>query len=174
MAIRELVPWKWGGLRRWEGEEGEFGSFRRQMDSLHHEMDRLFEDMTGFGMRRMTYPRLWGGREQLFPEIDETEDDKAFHVSIELPGLTEKDVDITLTGRVLTIRGEKKREEEEKGKEFYRRERSFGAFRRAIELPGEVDEKAIEAEFHNGVLKIELPKTKEAQAKIKHIEVKAA
>lgn len=173
MTLREIVPWRWGNLRRWEAGEGPFGSFRRQMENLHREMDRLFEDMSSETVRAGIAPMSWS-REFTMPQIDETEDDKAFHVSIELPGMDEKDVDITLSGRVLTIRGEKKADEKDEGKDYYRRERRYGAFRRTIELPGEVDESRIEASFRKGVLKIELPKTKEAQAKIKHIDVKAA
>ena len=88
--------------------------------------------------------------------------------------MDEKDVDITLSGRLLTIRGEKKEDEKEEGKDFYRRECTFGSFRRTLELPGEVDESKIEASFKKGVLKIDLPRTEEAQKKIKHIAVKAA
>ncbi len=123
--------------------------------------------------RKSFVPREWG-RNLMMPDIDQTEDDKAFHMSIELPGMDEKDVDITLSSRLLTIRGEKKQEEKEEGKDFYRRERTFGSFRRTLELPGEVDASKIEASFKRGVLKIELPRTKEAQNRIKHIAVKAA
>lgn len=173
MTLREIVPWRWGGLRRWEPDEGPFGAFRRQMENLHREMDRLFEDMTVEPQRSSNMPWAWG-RELAMPNIDETEDDKAFYVSIELPGMDEKDVDVTLSGRLLTIRGEKKEDEKEEGKDYYRRERRFGSFRRTLELPAEVDESKIDASFRKGVLRIELPKTKEAQAKIKHIDVKAA
>lgn len=173
MTLREIVPWRWGGLRRWEADEGPFGGFGRQMESLHREMDKLFDNMSIRHDRKSLISREWG-RELLMPDIDQTEDDKAFHMSIELPGMDEKDVDITLSGRLLTIRGEKKQEEKEQGKDFYRRERTFGSFRRTLELPGEVDESKIEASFKRGVLKIELPRTKEAQNKIKHIAVKAA
>jgi HSP20 family protein len=143
------------------------------MESLHKEMDRLFDEMTSEPFRRTLHPYGFG-RDLVMPDIDETEDDKAFHVSIELPGMDEDDVDITLSGRLLTIRGEKKEDEKEEGKDFYRRERNYGAFRRTLDLPGEVDETKIEASFKKGVLRIELPKTKEAQEKIKHIAVKAA
>ena len=85
-----------------------------------------------------------------------------------------KNVDITLSNGVLTIRGEKKREDEEKGKDFYRKERSFGAFRRSLPIPAEVDEGKIDASFTKGVLYIELPKTEEARKKVTHIDVKAA
>lgn len=173
MTLREIVPWRWGGLRNWEPEEGPFGGFRRQMATLHKEMDKLFDDMSNEPFRGSFMPQAWG-REMLMPTIDETEDDKAFHVSIELPGMDEKDVDITLSGRLLTIRGEKKVDEKEEGKDYYRRERNYGSFRRTLELPGEVDESKIEASFKKGVLKIELPRTAEAQKKIKHINVKAA
>lgn len=173
MTLREIVPWRWGGLRRWEHDEGPFGSFRKQIEYLHREMDRLFDDMTGEQTSGYFTPMAWG-REFTMPQIDETEDEKAFYVSIELPGMAEKDVDITLSGRLLTIRGEKKEGEKEERKDFYRRERRFGTFRRTLELPGDVDESKIEASFKKGVLHIELPKTKEAQAKVKHIDVKAA
>lgn len=173
MTLREIVPWRWGGLRRWEPNEGPFGGFRRQMETLHKEMDRLFDEVSSVPARPAFYPQGWG-RNLVVPDIDEIEDDKAFHVSIELPGMDEKDVDITLSGRLLTIRGEKKEVEKEEGKDFYRRERNYGAFRRTLELPGEVDETKIEASFKKGVLTIELPKTAEAQEKIKHIAVKAA
>ena len=173
MTLREIVPWRWGGLRRWEPDEGPFGSIRRQMETLHKEMDRLFDEWPIETARPSFMPWAWG-REFTMPNIDETEDEKAFYVSIELPGMDEKDVDITLSGRLLTIRGEKKEDEKEEGKDFYRRERKYGSFRRTLELPGEVDESKIEAYFKKGVLKIELPRTKEAQAKIKHIDVKAA
>ena len=173
MTLREIVPWRWGGLRRWEPTEVPFGGFRRQMESLHKEMDRLFDEMTSEPARRAFNPQTLG-HDLVMPDIDEVEDDKAFHVSIELPGMDEEDIDITLAGRVLTIRGEKKEDEKEEGKEFYRRERTYGAFRRTLELPGEVDETKIEASFKKGVLTIGLPKTAEAQEKIKHIAVKAA
>ena len=86
------------------------------------------------------------------------EDGKAFRVTIELPGMTDKDVAVSLTDRLLTIRGE----------------RRYGSFRRAFELPGDVDANKIEASFKNGVLTVDLTKTKEAQDKVKQIQVKAA
>jgi HSP20 family protein len=173
MTLRDIVPWRWGGLRSWQPDEGPFGGFRRQMETMHREMDRMFEDMTNVPARKSFFPQEWA-RELLMPEIDETEDDKAFHISVELPGMDEKDVDITLSGRMLTIRGEKKADEKEEGKDYYRRERTYGSFRRTLQIPGDVDESKIEASFKKGVLRVELPRTEEAQNKIKHIDVKAA
>lgn len=173
MTIKDIVPWKWGGLRRGLSEVWEPDTFRRQMDALHKEIDRVFDDLAFSRAEGPWLSRMWE-REDVMPGIDETEDEKAFYVSIELPGMDEGDVDVTLSGRQLTIRGEKKQESEQKDKEYYRRERSYGAFRRSIELPGEVDAANIEASFEKGILLVTLPKTKEAQEKIKHIDIKAA
>jgi HSP20 family protein len=103
-----------------------------------------------------------------------TDDEKAFRVAVELPGMTDKDVSVTVKDRLLTISGEKTEEKEKKDKDVYRRERAYGSFRRTIELPGDVDTGKIEAAFKNGVLTIDLPKTKEAQESVKKISVKAA
>jgi HSP20 family protein len=88
--------------------------------------------------------------------------------------MDEKDVDVTLSDRILTIRGRREEDKEAKGKDYYRRERAHGAFRRSIEIPAAVDVSKIEASFSKGVLTVHLPKTKEAQEKVRHIEVKAA
>jgi HSP20 family protein len=181
MTLKEIVPWRWGGLRRWDDEERPFESFLREMDTLHKDMDRLFDDFwKGSGHHSMmTTPRhsMMGAPWQyseVMPRVDETEDEKAFHIRVELPGMDQDDVDINLANGMLTIRGEKKREDEEKGKDFYRKERSFGAFRRTLPIPAEVDETAIDATFNKGVLCIELPKTEAAQKKVTHIDIKAA
>ncbi len=173
MTLKQIIPWRWGGLRSWEDEDRPFESFFHGMDSLHKEMDLLFEDFRKGGRRPSLMTRPWDYA-LVNPLLDETEDEKAFHVKIELPGMDQEDVDITLSDGLLTIRGEKKQEEEEKGKDFYRSERTFGAFRRTLPIPVEVDESKIEASFKKGVLSIELPKTEEAQKKVKHITVKAA
>lgn len=170
MTLREMVPWRWGGLHRWEADERPRDTFRREIDSLHREMDRLIDE---FWQGPLASPlSAFSGR--LTPQLDESEDEKAYHVRIELPGMDKEDVDVSLSDGMLTVRGEKKEEEEEKGKDFYRRERHFGSFRRTIPIPGEVDETKIDASFKKGVLSIDLPKSAEAQKKVKHINVKAA
>jgi len=173
MKITQVTPWKWGGLRSKRFEAFQPTSLRRQMDTLHEEMDRLFDSLAEMRDERMFWPKLVG-RDELLPDIDETEDDKAIHITIELPGMDEKDVDVALSGRELTIRGEKKQEEELREKDYFLRERTYGSFRRTIELPVDVDETAIAASFKKGVLSLTLPKTVEAQQKVKHIEIKAA
>jgi HSP20 family protein len=170
MAIGDIVPWRWGGLR--QVSERPFEDFRGEIDSLHRTLDRLFENAWGGALPSLfaETPRT----RDLVPRADVAEDDKSFRVTIELPGMIEKDVAVSLTDRVLTIRGEKKEEKETKDKDVYRSERRYGSFRRAFELPAEVDASKIEASFKNGVLTIDLPKTKEAQDKVKQIQVKAA
>jgi HSP20 family protein len=172
MAIGDIVPWRWGNLRR-SGDDRSFQSFHDEMSSLHRSIDRLFADAWGGDLTPSLLSEAWSG-DRVVPRLDVHEDDKALHVTVELPGMTDKDVSVTVTDRMLTIRGEKKEEKEKKEQDIYRRERAYGSFRRSIELPGDVDSGKIEAAFKNGVLTIDLPKTKEAQARVKQIPVKAA
>ena len=173
MSLKQMSPWRWGGLRGWKEEDRPFESFFERMNSLHKEMDLLFKGFwDNADLPSMTGPNWEFAK--LNPLLDETEDEKAYHVKIELPGMDKEDVDISLSDGMLIIRGEKKQEEDEKGKDYYRSERMFGAFRRALPIPVEVDDSKIEASFDKGVLNIELPKSAEAQKKIKHIDIKAA
>jgi HSP20 family protein len=134
-------------------------------DTLQREIDRVFADFT------RGFPSFGGGRD-LMPSIDLTETDKEIEISAELPGLEEKDVQINLVDNVLTIKGEKKAEKEEKDKSYRLVERSYGAFSRSIELPAGVNPDAIKANISKGVLKVSVPKP--APAQTKKIEVKAA
>jgi len=173
MTLKDIVPWRWGGLGQWDEDRRPYESFLREMDTLHKEMDHLFENFwknSGSPAFKTHLPHYGS----LNPHIDETEDEKSFHVKVELPGMDKDDVDVTLSAGVLTIRGEKKREDEEKGENFYRKERSFGSFRRSLPIPVDVDESRVEAKFEKGILYIELPKSEEAIKKIKHINIKAA
>ncbi len=112
-----------------------------------------------------------GGREMAFvPPLDVEEEKDAFLISLELPGMKKEDVQVTLQGSVLTIRGEKKQEQKNKEADYYCRECVQGSFQRIIELPATVEAKQIDAKFHDGILTIRLPKSEEA--KPKQIEVK--
>jgi HSP20 family protein len=173
MKHKALAPWRWGGLSSWDENDQPLRTFRREMETLQRDMDRLFADFWRDEGRMFNMPEMFASR-HLMPRVDEHEDEKGFHVEIELPGMDQKDVDITLADGMLTIRGEKKQEEEVKDKDFYRKERSFGSFRRVLPLPGDVDESKIKASFEKGVLMIDLPKSAEAQKKVKHITIKAA
>lgn len=132
------------------------------------EMRRMMEDFW------MTPFEEFGRRGDGFiPKVDVKEEDKEIIVSAELPGMDQKDIDLTVTNDSVRISGEKKHEREEE-KDYYRHERFCGSFDRVIDLPAEVEEDKAEAEFSKGVLTIRLPKSEEAQAKRKKIRIKSA
>ena len=150
-------------------------------DTLRNQIDRLFHDFqTGF-LQAPSYRSLldiepFWRRDFGFnvtPAIDIVEKEKAFEVTAELPGLDAKNVDIQLSDNVLTIKGEKQEEKEEKTKDRYVSERRYGSFRRSLQVPGSVDVDKIEANFKNGVLTVTMPKSPEAQKKQKTIPVSA-
>lgn len=135
--------------------------------SLQREINRLFED---------TFSGAVGsdGKPFVMPSIDVKETDKAVEVEAELPGVDEKDVQVTFEDGVLTIRGEKKTQKEE-SKDGYRiSERSYGSFLRTLDLPSGIDAEKISANCAKGVLKITLPKLAEALKKAKKIEIKGS
>lgn len=174
MARNELAPWRWGGLRRLEPERAPaFEGFRREIDDLHRSMDRLFEEAFSGSPASSLLPELWS-RGDVTAQLDVSEDDRAFHVAVELPGLDEDDVSVSLADRRLTISGEKKAEREDNDRNTYRRERAYGSFRRVVDIPGDVDVDNIEARFSKGVLTIDMPKTQESRENVTRIPVKAA
>jgi HSP20 family protein len=138
-------------------------SARRELESLRREMDRLWENF--FGERGALEPV-----EGWMPALDVTETKDNLIVKAELPGIDPKDVEISLSGNVLTIKGEKKQEKEEKDENYHLVERRYGSFVRSIRLPVEVQEDKIEASYKNGVLKVVLPKSE--KAKRKEIKIK--
>ena len=150
--------------------------------SFRNEMDRLFDRFSGsFGMpslRRMLdwEPAIRRETSVRFaaPSVDVAEDDKAFKITAELPGLEPKDVEISITGDTLVLKGEKKEEHEEHKKDYHMSERTYGSFERAFALPEQIDHDKIAADLANGVLTITLPKTAEAQKPARKIEVKSA
>ncbi|HUB12371.1 MAG TPA: Hsp20/alpha crystallin family protein [Acetobacteraceae bacterium] len=150
-------------------------SFRTEMDKL---MDRF---AGGFGLpslRRMFDMAPMFGFEGAVtmptPAIDVTEDAACYKVTAELPGMDEKDIEVALTDEMLTIKGEKKLETEEKDKEYYLSERSYGMFRRSFALPDGIDRNKVAAAFAKGVLTVTLPKSEVAKVEPTKIEVKAA
>lgn len=168
MNLRKLAPW--GSLSSEPLKTYEDSP----LPALQREIDRLFED---FFNRDIGFPlstRGWTSSGALSPEVDVDEANGEIHVTAELPGMDEKDVDVSLAEGILTIKGEKKVEKETEDKQFHRVERSFGRFERRVALPASVDEDKISAVFEKGVLKVTLPKTEVEEEAVKHIEVKAA
>ena len=154
----------------------------RPFESFRREVDRLFDDFSG-GMWRSPFGRSFFDIEPFrrteaafgsVPAVDVTQTDKGYEITAELPGMEDKDVEVKLANGVLTIRGEKRDEKEEKNKDYYLRERSFGSFERSFQVPENIDTDKISAGFKKGVLTIMLPKSAEAQRAEKKIEVKAS
>ncbi len=138
--------------------------------SFRGEMDRLFDR---FGVP--SFPSFFGASTDLaftVPAVDVTEDDKAYKIAAEMPGVEEKDIDVSVNEDTLVLKGEKRQEKEEKGKNTYVSERSYGSFQRAFALPEGVDRGKIAADFSKGVLTVTLPKTPESQKQQKKIEIK--
>ena len=145
--------------------------------SFRGEMERLF-DRFGFpSLRRMfDVEPAWRPISTFSfsaPAIDMSEDDKTYKISAELPGLDPKDVDVSVSGNTLVLKGEKRQESEKKDKNYHFSERAYGSFQRSFELPASVDRDKIAADFSKGVLTLTLPKTSEAQKQAKKIEVKS-
>ena len=145
--------------------------------SFRSEMDRLFDRFGGgFGfpsLRRMF--DIEPARRNSFtfstPAIDMSEDEKAYKISAELPGIDGKEIDVSVSGDMLVLKGEKRQEKEEKDKNYHFSERAYGSFQRAFELPASVERNTVAADFSKGVLTITLPKTAEARKPAKKIEV---
>lgn len=166
MQIKDLIPW---------GRKPQNASAVPQADndhpivSLQREMNRVFDSFWNrFGGAIDT--GFWQG----YPRADVSETDDTVEVAVEVPGLDEKDLEVSLAGDVLTVKGEHKTERVEDRKGWYLSERSYGTFYRAIPLPPGVSTEDAKASLRNGVLTVSLPKTAEAQAKVKRIDVKAA
>lgn len=151
MTVRALVPWR----------------VRRRGLPVHR-FDRMFDEFFNEFNRAEMRPF-----EPAFsPLMDVSETDTEIKVVVELPGMDEQDIDVSLERNVLTIGGEKKAENRDEGENFYHVERTCGAFKRSVVLPAGVETGKVEATYKNGVLTIVLPKTAAAQAR--HIEVKAS
>ncbi|MES0101326.1 Hsp20/alpha crystallin family protein [Mesorhizobium sp. M0019] len=166
MAIRDLIPWG--------RENNQAPSLFRDADrdpflTLHREMNRLFDEaFRGFDAR---LPSLGGfsAARASWPSVEISDSEKEIRVTAEIPGMDEKDVELLLDDGVLTLRGEKREETEDKDRQFS--ERFYGRFERRIPLGYEVDEDKVNAAFRNGVLSVTLPKTERAQAKAKRIAI---
>lgn len=169
MQISDLIPW---GRDKEQPAAQERQHDTNPLISLQRDINHVFEDFWN------KVENGWNGGDDIKgmfgPSTDITETDASVDVSIELPGMTENDIDISLSSNAMTIRGEKKIEREEERKGIYMSERSYGSFYRTVPLPAGVDATKADAKFKNGVLTVSLPKTEEAQASVRRIPVKAA
>jgi HSP20 family protein len=147
------------------------------LSNLRREVDRLFEDFPFGPWRRSSVfdvAPFWRGELSLAkaPAVDVAEKEKEYEIPAELPGMGEKDIDVKFANGMLTIKGEKKEEKEEKRKDYHLSERRFGSFQRSFTVPEDVDVDKIDASFKNGVLTVVLPKSEEAQKREQTIEIK--
>jgi HSP20 family protein len=162
MARNSLTPFRPGGLF-WGGDP---------FLSLHREVNRLFDDALRGGTPGASGEgQAPGGFVNARMNVSET--DKEIRVTVELPGVSENDIDVSLDDDLLTIRGEKRIENRDETENFHFVERSFGSFQRSLRLPFSVDPEKVQADFQNGVLTVTLPKTVE-QERSRRIQVKGA
>ncbi|WP_114948313.1 Hsp20/alpha crystallin family protein [Microvirga calopogonii] len=165
MNMRDLIPWG-------RNQQTTPSRYREEGDpfmTLHREMNRLFDDVfRGFDLAPLSSMSRTAG----WPQVEVVENDKDVRISAELPVLEDKDVEVLMGDGVLTIRGEKKSEIEDKERAFS--ERYYGRFERRIPLAWEVEEDKIDASFRNGVLTVTLPKSAESRPEVKRIAINRA
>jgi len=169
MSVRDLIPWG-------RTSNAPVPSLYRDEDrspflSLHREVNRLFDEVfRGFEGR---LPALGAAQSlsAVWPSVEISETEKAITVTAEIPGLDENDVEVLLEEGMLTLKGEKRSESEDRDRQFS--ERFYGRFERRIPLAAEIAEDQVDARFKNGVLTVTLPKTEKAQTQVKRIAIKA-
>lgn len=190
MDIRKLAPWNW--FKNEEEEQGKSlpveysdkrargqeSSFYSPLAQLHREVDRLFNNtFHGFGgwpsfdidrpFTPLTTPGL------LKPQVDIGADKKEYTITVEIPGVDEKEVTLEIDNNTLIVKGEKTHEKEKKDKNYYRVERSYGSFQRILSLPEDADQENVKATFKNGVLTIVMPRKAIATSEVKQINIKS-
>jgi len=165
MSVRDLIPWGRSG--------NQAPSVYREFEqspflSLHREVNRLFDNV----FRGLELPSTFGRVSSVganWPNVEISETSKELRITAEVPGLEEKDIEVLLEDDVLTLRGEKKSEIEDKERQFS--ERFYGRFERRIAVGPDIEQDKVNASFKNGVLTVTLPKTERAQSKAKRIAI---
>ncbi|NOX34741.1 MAG: Hsp20/alpha crystallin family protein [Deltaproteobacteria bacterium] len=188
MNIKKLAPWNW--FKKENENNGYAVPVKRghvirhggyapsPLKTLHEEVDRLFNNVfSGFGTLLFEpgnpfFSNMAG--DILKPHLDLGATEKEYTVSVEIPGVEKKDVKLEITNDTLAIRGEKKQENEEKNKHFYRLERSYGSFQRVLSLPDDADRDRVNAVFKKGILTITIPRKALPESNVKQIEINYA
>lgn len=161
--------------RRGEGMWHSFAELRDDVDRMFDNFMRGFPSFSS-GRRSAALEPAWKFETSFgmsAPAVDVAEKDKAYEITAELPGLDVANIDLSISGDVLTIKGEKHEEKERKEKNYYLSERRYGSFQRSFELPDGVDRDKIDAKFDKGVLTVTMPKTAQAVQQQKKIEIQS-
>jgi HSP20 family protein len=187
MELKKLAPWNW--FKKEEEidhavpvKHQEKGGYfpERYFDptlSIHRDIDRLFDQfLRGFGspaLGRLGPFPSFGETGILKPRVDLSATEQEYLLTVEIPGVSEKDVSVDISGSTMIIKGEKRQEKEEKEKNYYRVERSYGSFQRTLSLPEDVQQEGITASFKNGVLSVTMPRTALPKGEVKQIQITA-
>lgn len=185
MELKKLIPWNW--FKNEEEDAGRAlpvkmkhmhnrgGALHSPMQQLHREIDRLFDQtfrgfgLPPFGFERSVEPAMVDG--MIKPTLNLGATDSEYSITVEIPGVDEKDLSVEISNDTLTIRGEKKQELEEKDKNYYRMECSYGTFQRVLSLPEDADQESVKAVFKKGVLTVTLPRKALPKSTAKQIAV---
>lgn len=183
MDVKKWAPWNW--LKKEEKAAGKtVPSYRNvakergyeltsPVHQFHREIDRLFEQaFRGFGLDLPVSRNLGNGF--LKPQLDLSATEGEYAISVEIPGIEEKDVTLEIVNDTLTIRGTKKQKTEERDKNDYRIERTYSSFQRILSLPEDVDQSAVKATFKKGVLTVTMPRKALPKSAVRQIEVQSA
>jgi HSP20 family protein len=165
MGVKDLLPASLSKRHMTRKEDEE----KNPLISLQQEMNKMFDRFFS-DFRSDTLGKRF---EVDFPKMDITETESFIEITADLPGIEKKNIQISVSDDILSIRGEKDVKLEEKDKNFYRRERTYGSFRREVVLPAEVESDKADASLKNGVLKINIPKKVDSKRKSKKIEINA-
>jgi HSP20 family protein len=160
-----LTPWNW--FKKEEEQQvvrpqsrGRDSAVSHPLMRLHNEIDQIFDQFFhGFPLSPLRWPQEWSKGGVVFPQLNIAEKKNAYIITVEVPGVEEKDIELTVQEGTLIIRGEKQTEKEDQDNQYHRVERSYGSFQRVLSLPTDADEDKIEAKFKNGVLTITLTKS---------------
>lgn len=187
MDIKKLNPWNWFKHEEKQPEQAEIvpvkqgdypqpGTPFTSMMQLHRDIDRLFDNaFRGFPSSGRSLLGRQMGEDNFLPSfhasVNVASDDKQYTITLEAPGMQQKDITIELQDRVLCIKGNKQQGKEEEGKHYYRIERHYGSFERMLSIPDDGDVKSINATMKDGVLTVAIPRTETSVSKVKKIEI---
>ncbi len=177
MNLTKLIPWNW--LKTEEEQNGISAPIQRRdfqtnpIMQFHQGIDRMFDQFfQSYGFPSLLNDSALLSKDNMIkPNVDITDTDKNYSISVEIPGVDKDSIQISLNDGNLTIRGEKKQEKEEKDRNYHRIERSYGSFQRVLSLPPDADSDKIDASFKNGVLIVTLPKIPGAKSSVKTIPI---